>query len=147
MTPFIDVLDDAVAFYPMRIISKENLSKIKTSNDAATKNLRAALSLMEAVAPSDRLSFAEEISILEEAICEAGLCNGQYCRSIELIQQAIQHDERLAPLEVRLQISTHLRYAIIYSKQIDASLSPMNNSECLYSPDTGLWLDDILKLI
>ena len=142
-----DCISGPISFYPILLISNENLSEVKTSNDAALKQLETALSLIKTLDPDTLSSIGKEIAMMEEAVSQARLFNEQYRRSVERLKETIRSDAKLGNQDVRDQISKHLREALAHSEQIDFCLCPQNNSEHLYSPEIGVFIDDILKKI
>jgi hypothetical protein len=147
LTTNSDCISGPISFYPILLISAENLSEVKTSNDAALKQLESALSLIKTLDLGALSSIGKEIAMMAEAVSQARLFNEQYRRSVERVKEVIRGDAKLVNQDVWNQISEHLREALVHSEQIDFCLCPQNNSEHLYSPEIGVFIDDILKNI
>ncbi|SNZ07439.1 hypothetical protein [Cohaesibacter gelatinilyticus] len=147
LTTNSDCISGPISFYPILLISAENLSEVKTSNDAALKQLESALSLIKTLDPAPLSSIGKEIAMMAEAVSEVRLFNEQYRRCVERVKETMRSDAKLGNKDVRDQISKHLREALVHSEQIDFCLCPQNNSEHLYSPEMGVFIDEILKNI
>ncbi|WP_319413642.1 hypothetical protein [uncultured Cohaesibacter sp.] len=140
-----DWLSSPMAFYPIILISAENLSDVKTSNKAALEHLEAALLLIKTLDQRSLPSIDKEIAMMSEVVREKRLFNEQYRRSAESLRETLRAGANLGQKDVLDQILTHLREALVHSEQIDYALCPLNNSEHLYSPDHGVMIDCILQ--
>lgn len=140
-----DWLSGPMAFYPIILISEENLSDVKTSNEAALEHLEAALLLIKTLDQGSLPSIGKEIAMMSEVVSKKRLFNEQYRRSAENLRETLRGGASLGQKDVLDQISTHLREALVHSEQIDYALCPLNNSEHLYSPDHGVMIDDVVR--